>query len=337
MNTFLTSTAVHVLSFLSTLPLAASNIIQDATLMHPKPLFNIGINDITHLQSLLPQRANDSTEGSITSDIGWIACTSDALIATKIDLYNLKVDLSSTSSHPTICLSSGGQIKGTQRDARRYHRLRHALSASTDIDFNVQFSDAASNQDETPLLRTRSQDSRASTLPRQISEHRESTDALPWPAAAYESIMSWTWADESAAGLDAEDEHDQELYDDVRTKAQASTQQSVRRVDAETVISLPLPSPEETVIAYFRGWTASILGTLAGIVESETRAHASQNTADTPFPGRIYVAKDDLVRMGLDVWSERDKEFVRAMSRKYFGVEADVAGASVELCGMRIY
>ena len=41
-------------------------------------------------------------------------------------------------------------------------------------------------------------------------------------------------------------------------------------------------------------------------------------------------------RMGLDIWSENDRDFVRELVALYWGRRADVRAGRVECCGVRI-
>jgi hypothetical protein len=50
----------------------------------------------------------------------------------------------------------------------------------------------------------------------------------------------------------------------------------------------------------------------------------------------LTITKDDISRIGLDTWSEADKAFVQEFLWMYFGRRAEVDGASLECCGLRI-
>lgn len=50
----------------------------------------------------------------------------------------------------------------------------------------------------------------------------------------------------------------------------------------------------------------------------------------------VYVGSDDMVRMGLDVWSHADKRFVEELVELYWGRRAEVQGGRIECCGVRI-
>lgn len=131
---------------------------------------------------------------------------------------------------------------------------------------------------------------------------------------------------------------------------------------------------EMTIIAYFHRLTTLILKTLADIVdasdytegeyrdESEVgvNGHAAhdEDGAFTPINKKnnntgdnddedtnvhreddrepIPINSEDMSRMGLDIWSESDRVFVRELMAFYWGRKADVRGGRVECCGVRI-
>ena len=83
--------------------------------------------------------------------------------------------------------------------------------------------------------------------------------------------------------------------------------------------------------AYFHRLTTHLITTLAAIVEEaddETDAGVEEDA--------ISISTDDLRQMGLDVWSERDREFAAEVMRIYFKHKAEVADDGVQLCGVRV-
>ena len=50
----------------------------------------------------------------------------------------------------------------------------------------------------------------------------------------------------------------------------------------------------------------------------------------------IAVSSDDMTRMGLDVWSERDQSFVEELASSYFDRAVQVQGGQIDCCGVRI-
>ena len=113
-------------------------------------------------------------------------------------------------------------------------------------------------------------------------------------------------------------------------------------------------APEMAVVAYFHRLTARILATLAQVVErADATAGEEAESADGPEPSDeqrerrplrdgagadapVVVESEDVVRMGLDVWSEGDRRFVEELVDFYWGRKAEVQGGRVDCCGIRI-
>lgn len=96
------------------------------------------------------------------------------------------------------------------------------------------------------------------------------------------------------------------------------------------------------IIAYFHRLTSLILATLSDIVdatdsddEREENALVDGAAGNENGPA-VYVSSADVVRMGLDVWSVTDHQFIEDVAREYFGRRAHVEGRSVDICGIRI-
>ena len=104
-------------------------------------------------------------------------------------------------------------------------------------------------------------------------------------------------------------------------------------------------APEMAIIAYFHRLTAAILRTLAQVVDGadgggeedrdDGRQEEEAKDGGVELPP-IYVGSEDMIRMGLDVWSEGDRRFVEELLELYWGRKADVQGGRIECCGVRI-
>lgn len=84
------------------------------------------------------------------------------------------------------------------------------------------------------------------------------------------------------------------------------------------------------VIAAFHRWTSALFINLAGMIE----AADDDDERDEGEP--LSVDRDDISRIGLDTWSEADRAFVQELLLMYFGRRADINGASLDCCGVRI-
>jgi hypothetical protein len=303
-------------------------------------------------------------------DCGWIACTTDDVLATKISLYDVLVTIPPAYSQhaakkawPRIQTSSGTEIKASQRDLRRYRTLRQDIcraaercrGASTfgldDADQVDHVSDEPEDDqnDSTPLLPANTaqepsddddDDGAASTSDETLVE------PLSWSALAYNSFMWWASAGEKAADLDEEVQRDTALFrsfDEYADPAERGGPPSGRRgsspgdvpVTPGSMVGTSSALPEMAVIAYFHRLSATILGTLAEVVAREDGSDRDGG-GDGADEEAVFVGSEDMVRMGLDVWSEGDRVFVKELVEFYWGRAADVHGGQIRCCGVRI-
>lgn len=102
--------------------------------------------------------------------------------------------------------------------------------------------------------------------------------------------------------------------------------------------------------------TSQILTTLSDIIDSEdsddereaeqsqlisssqitTGRERQEVESEEDLGSRVYVNSDDVARMGLDVWSQGDLEYVEDVTRLWFGRRAEVEGQNLDVCGVRI-
>ena len=254
------------MSLLASLPQSLLPLLPAGPLppLRPRPLFNVGVHDIPSLSAF----SNRSTSSSDILDPSWIAFTTDSVLKTKPDLYDILVTLSAPyskqptkKSHPEITISSvqTGQsspptaLKATQRDARRYLTLRDGLQQLSrghpdpdeEIDDN---SDASSTFFSNSII-----------------------EPLSWPLLAYTSFIWWASAGEKRAGPsedeDEQDEQDARLLladvDKAPNLAYASGSARRRSVLLEEHDKQPL---EIALVAYFRRLTTKVFTTLSDAV-----------------------------------------------------------------------
>lgn len=65
--------------------------------------------------------------------------------------------------------------------------------------------------------------------------------------------------------------------------------------------------------------------------ETEAKTEMEPTEAD-----EVEISADDMLRMGLDVWSESDRAFVRDLVGLYWGRRCRVKGWRIDCCGVRI-
>jgi hypothetical protein len=174
-------------------------------------------------------------------------------------------------------------------------------------------------------------------------------EPLSWAALAYSGFMWWASAGEQRLHSDEEADSDAALLSGLaispstpnilRPRSQSSTSLNLRPLKDENA------RQEMAIIAYFHRLTTQILSTLSDIVdatdsddEREDEAQALRNgeAEDENNGPVVYVSSSDVERMGLDVWSATDHQFIEDVSREYFARRAYVEGRNVDVCGVRV-
>ncbi|KAK4985089.1 hypothetical protein LTR50_006202 [Elasticomyces elasticus] len=357
---------------LSNIPAASAEAIHGSPehfeqLARIDPLFSVGVHDIPLLKELATQQSLPSQPGSEATNNrgrrGWLACTTDDIIATKTSLYDVVVNLpdrlagqATKRLWPQIRTSSGMQIKATQRDLRRYRTLQTALHhlrqpqapADPATPNDTSESPETEDTDSSPLLRTPTAGPEASDEPAPLEDENSLTEPASWLSAAYTSFMWWASAGEKDAFLAEEVALDEALLADLPLLEEAArTHDRPRPRPAGNSSGGPTASDRRgslaenedsdaaqqialVLIAYFHRLTALMFETAKDAVDSAGEGAAAAGREVVPIDG------EDVRGMGLDVWSEADKGFVKEFVGLYFGSEARVTGASVECCGLRI-
>lgn len=284
--------------------------------MRLRSLFSIGIHDIPLLEKLQPGRNNNqhSQDTEVEASEGWVACTTDEIIATKPQLWDILVEIPQTyeaapqkRQWPTIRTSDGVAIQASQRDLSRYKLLHHELwkyrRASLDVD------EGAGEEDHEALLAHKqlAEDDDA------FNEAYDNTivESMSWSRLAYLGFMWWASAGEMDAYTTAEHDSDRELLGE---------------------LSDFQPDVQTAIIAYFHRSTSSLITNLAALIE----ASDDEDTGSDEGHATLVIGKDDISRIGLDTWSEADKAFIQEFVCMYFGRRAEVHGARLECCGVRI-
>ena len=172
--------------------------------------------------------------------------------------------------------------------------------------------------------------------------------------------MWWASAGEKRTDLDEEEEYDAallqhfEAYRDdspSRPRSGRSARKSPGRSPAMDAMDAGPANLEMRIIAYFHRLTTLILKTLSDIIDAsdysdvEGASNTNENGERQPLTKAtktpedaddVFISSEDMSRMGLDIWSESDRDFVRELVSLYWGRKADVRGGRVECCGVRI-
>ncbi|KAI1450910.1 hypothetical protein F5Y02DRAFT_412555 [Annulohypoxylon stygium] len=354
---------VYDISILSNIPQPTFDLLSSNSPPHRlRPLFSIGVHDIPFLveDSKSKPNNNDPSDNETEAGTGWIACTTDSILAKKDTLWDVLVTMpapySSNAIHhiwPKIEGPGGVSIKATQRDLRRFRSLKAGLA-------RLQAT-SPSTSPTTPGTAIIAQEVDDPFLDE--SEEKEVVEPLSWAALAYNGFMWWASAGEQARAERADESaREAELLADLSStrmegpRASADLSTSIASLTPRRTSSTN-PDPDEaraelTLITYFHRLTTQIMGTLADIVEStsdddddvvEEGEEGSDDAALLPDLGEeemdargIRIESDAVARMGLDVWSAADAEFVKLAVKTYFGRRAYVEGKGVEVCGVRV-
>ena len=278
---------------------------------------------------------------------GWVACTTDGVLAIKEKLYDVLVTMPPNHSvdavekaWPEVESPRGKEMKATQRDLRRYKCLQKDLNAYIR---DIQTPSTTSEVD-TEHMGDSMTTLRPSTVNDIVTDDTSSVinekivEPLSWSELAYSGFMWWASAGEKRSDRDYETENDQALLtnlDDIKytaptrptpTHQPPTVTMSSRRLSTTT-------APEMALIAYFHRLTSLLLCTLADIIDSTEIDDEEENELESE---NVFVSSEDLAKMGLDVWSTNDREFVENFVMEYFGRQAEVEGGRVECCGVKI-
>jgi len=260
---------VYDISVLSNIPLSVCDVVDpSASVIRLRPLFNIGVHDISYLlehQAAMRQRNSPDSSGRGRSDddsaiadeaaSGWVACTTDSILAMKENLWDMLITMPAPYSSgakerawPTVECPKGVPIKATQRDLRRFRALKvglarlAALSSSSNTAQQTQNSSQSPRSETTEAsapgtlgaIRLSQSQSRPSTCPEDGSPRRtllgddDETEKIveptTWAALAYSGFMWWASAGEER-GSDEVDElaHDGSLLADLGPNGSSST------------------------------------------------------------------------------------------------------------------
>jgi hypothetical protein len=356
---------VYDLSVLSNIPLAVSDLLAPtAPPQRLRPLFSIGVHDIPFLEedlraSKTPVTSPGSEDGTRgEAGCGWIACTTDSILATKTTLYDVLITMPPDYSEnaqekvwPKVESPQGIEMKATQRDLRRYKALRWGLSrhSSPPPSPSVRRASSLALENEEPRTTSSSTSPPRDDPMLDLPDTDNIIEPLSWSALAYSGFMWWASAGEQRLHSEEESEADVALLSPLSLSS--STLQTPRPRSQSTASLGAKTKPEDlnakqemAFIAYFHRLTTQLLSTLSDIVDATDSDDEGEDDHSPLHDGvqedengpAVYVSSSDIVRMGLDVWSSTDHAFIEDIAREYFGQKAQVEGRNVDICGIRI-
>ncbi|PHH63616.1 hypothetical protein CDD81_5708 [Ophiocordyceps australis] len=340
---------VYDFSILSSLPLSVAHQLPASShTARLRPLFAVGVHDIAFL-SKLSQR-HDAP--------GWIACTTDSILAVKDTLWDVLITMPPAQSSdpkaawPVVESSSRVPIKATQRDLRRFFSLRSGLARIA----------AAPAVPPAPLQDEAAEEPRFDQI----------VEPQTWASLAYSGYMWWASAGEQFCA----EEHDEAVQDaallaDLAEPVPSPTSSSRRPASAQASIPDPssLSSPtqrrasdaeparvELALVTYFHRLTSQMLSVMSNLInaypdpyhddDDQDQAADDDDDDDDDDDAQLLPSSQDvpilkldgtfLEAMGLDIWSSADAAFVRDLAAVYFGRRARVDVKGLEICGVRV-
>jgi hypothetical protein len=316
-----------------------------------RPLFSIGVHDIPFLadDARHTENPDDASESEPDAGTGWIACTTDSILSKKDTLWDMLITMppphaSGAKKHiwPVVEMPHGVFVRATQRDMRRFRCLKTGLARLKE---NDAFAPPAT--------------------PRTVTAYKEDDGLLDdaeqvveppsWTALAYSGFMWWASAGEKPRSDEAEEAaQDASLLTDLSSSSMGMNMSisSLTPRRSSAAVSAPLDPNEARVelaiIAYFHRLTTQLLGTLADVVDSARGTDIGDESPTEEDDALINPDEDDgqehavrlnsdvMKRMGLDIWSASDAEFLTELLETYFDRKAYVEGKGVEVCGIRV-
>lgn len=290
----LTSLLVYNLSVLSNIPLSLSNMLpEQSPTQRLRPLFSIGVHDVPFLvEDYEASKRREQGEGVIDDDeagSGWIACTTDSILAMKDTLWDMLITMPPEHSTnavekvwPVVECPRGNPVKATQRDVRRFNSLRNGLAR---LAVSSAAPDSPTSDTEGPRVST-SYSNRPITQGADDSFDKV-TEPPTWAALAYNGYMWWASAGEQLRAEEQEESsRDAALLADLTPSpyTQMSMPQSATRSEplADSLASLATRRTSATddearvelaIIAYFHRLTTQMLSVLAELVEGTDEAY----------------------------------------------------------------
>ena len=323
--------SVYNFSVLSNIPLSVADVLTSPSVTNRlRPLFNIGVHDIPFLiqdHEAAKKRSSaaidDDRDLSGEAGTGWIACTTDSILAMKDTLWDMLITMpapqapgAKEKAWPTIECPRGVPVLATQRDLRRFRTLRAGLlrhSPRPESQRAATADSSASGASGFPL---------SPAMSNIFDEEADSesfdtiVEPVSWAALAYNGFMWWASAGEQVHNNDQEESsRDAALLADlspsphtpsmgtsprprdvsVSSMADSVSSLTARRLDSESSDPEEEARKELAIIAYFHRLTTQMLTVMAEAVEeSSDEPYADQDDeGPSPRSGRAGDATED--------------------------------------------
>ncbi|UKZ77396.1 hypothetical protein TrVFT333_005116 [Trichoderma virens FT-333] len=373
---------VYNISILSNIPLSVTDSLPTPSPpQRLRPLFSIGVHDISFLMDDLKASKRGRSDESAVDDAdesgsGWIACTTDSILATKDTLWDMLITMppeysanAKDKAWPVVEYAGGKIVKATQRDLRRFNALRTGLARLAAITpTTTPGQDPRSPESETSAVRLSTSHSASVVKDEPYGAADKLIEPVTWAAFAYNGFMWWASAGEQIRSEEQEEStRDAALLADLLFPASPRASMSLPP-PASHLQSEPLSNSiaslagrrssidgeaniELAIITYFHRLTTQMLSVMVDIVDAADETYRDSDEGDEgneENEGLIPNGGDDsdlapvtidsrsIETMGLDVWSASDALFVQELAAVYFGRQAIIEGKGVEICGVRV-
>lgn len=331
-------TVVYNTSVLATLPPSISDLLVNEP-NRLRTLFSVGISDIPMLELSSDSLADTATINTIASsdtvhEQGWVACTTDVVLALKPHLYDILITLphqnafppipSSTvkipqgNNHPTLTTSTGEILLPTLRDLRRWKRLLLEIPMPRPSGPDPDFDDLSYERTWTEFICSGLfwwATAGEASLAEEFDIHESEDDYFLTERPARRG----TFGDEVPL-LQRSDTTESFITPVIDTRSSTRTR-------SDTLLSKTAGFAEADVgvMVYFHRMTARMVSSLSAIIDANELA---EERVDGETPA-TKVSMEDLMRLGID-WSERG--FVREMCLTWFGREVTYENHRSECC-----
>lgn len=221
---------MYDISVLSNIPLHVLDLLDpSAQAQRLRPLFTVGVHDLPSLleyqAALKNARSSEDDDATAVEDAGtgWIACTTDSILAMKEDLWDMLIVMppeyalnAQEKVWPTVECPKGVPLKATQRDLRRFRTLQAGLArlSSTSAGAAPSSPNLSRHPSSPDIRRSTSSTSVGLNSGLRLGESQASvvddeTDDIveppTWAALAYSGFMWWASAGEQLRSEEAEE------------------------------------------------------------------------------------------------------------------------------------
>jgi hypothetical protein len=200
------------------------------------------------------------------SGSGWIACTTDSILATKDTLWDMLITMPPDYSEnakekvwPIVECPRGKPVKATQRDLRRFNALRTGLARLVAITpTTTPGQDPRSPESETSAVRLSTSHSARVVKDEPYGATDKLIEPVTWAAFAYNGFMWWASAGEQIRSEEQEEStRDSALLADLLSP----TSPNVTSMSIPPSVSSPLQAePLSNSIASLAGRRSSVDG-----------------------------------------------------------------------------